>query len=107
MSRREWNEITLLSQRRCALVFLDDNMTETFTSERMFKTRLAQWGYLKKMRDIDWQAVAVLLKARKTGQKASVFTVHDRKIKPADLRRSLKDRKISENDLLAEAAAND
>src|SRR2546423_1382358 len=73
----------------------------------MFKTRLAQWGYLKKMRDIDWQAVAVLHNERKTRQKASVFKVHGRKIKLADLKRYLKDRKISEDNLLAEAAAND
>jgi tetratricopeptide (TPR) repeat protein len=74
----------------------------------MFKTRLAQWGYLKKMRDVDWQAVAVLHKQRKkSGQKPSAFKVHSRKIKLADLRKYLKDRKISEEDLLAEATAND
>src|SRR2546423_4390766 len=74
----------------------------------MFKTRLQQWGFLKKMRDIDWQAVAVLHKQRqKIGRKTSAFRVHGRKIKQADLRKYLKDRKISEEDLLAEAAAND
>lgn len=74
----------------------------------MFKTRLAQWGYLKKMRDVDWQAVAVLSKElQKSGRKASAFKVHRRKIKLADLKKYLKDRKMSEDDLLAEAAAND
>ena len=74
----------------------------------MFKTRLRQWGFLKKMRDIDWQAVAVLHKQRqKIGRKTSAFKVHGRKIKQADLRKYLKDREISEEDLLAEAAAND
>src|SRR5271170_6097415 len=74
----------------------------------MFKTRLQQWGFLKKMRDIDWQAVAVLHQQRqKLGRKTSAFKVHNRKIKQADLRKYLKDRGISEEDLLAEAAAND
>jgi tetratricopeptide (TPR) repeat protein len=74
----------------------------------MFKTRLRQWGFLKKMRDIDWQAVAVLRQQRqKLGRKTSAFKVHGRKIKQADLRKYLKDRGISEEDLLAEAAAND
>jgi tetratricopeptide (TPR) repeat protein len=74
----------------------------------MFKTRLRQWGFLKKMRDIDWQAVAVLHKQRqKLGRKTSAFKVHSRKINQADLRKYLKDRGISEEDLLAEAAAND
>jgi tetratricopeptide (TPR) repeat protein len=74
----------------------------------MFKTRLRQWGFLKKMRDIDWQAVAVLHKQRqKLGRKTSVFKVHSRKINQGDLRKYLKDRGISEEDLLAEAAAND
>jgi tetratricopeptide (TPR) repeat protein len=74
----------------------------------MFKTRLQQWGFLKKMRDIDWQAVAVLHKQRqKLGRKTSAFKVHGRKIKQADLKKYLKDRGISEEDLLAEAAAND
>src|SRR5947209_3374437 len=74
----------------------------------MFKTRLRQWGFLKKMRDIDWQAVAVLHKQRqKSGRKTSVFKIHNRKINQADLRKYLKDRGISEEDLLAEAAAND
>ena len=74
----------------------------------MFKTRLRQWGFLKKMRDTDWQAVAVLHKQRqKLGRKTSVFKVHSRNINQGDLRRYLKDRGISEEDLLAEAAAND
>jgi hypothetical protein len=71
----------------------------------MFKTRLQQWGFLKKMRDSDWQAVAVLDK--QLGRKTSAFKVHGRKIKKADLKTYLKDRGISEEDLLAEAAAND
>ena len=74
----------------------------------MFKTRLAQWGYLKKMRDIDWQAVTVLHKQRlKSGKKTGAFMVHRKKIKLADLKKYRKDRNISEEDLLAEAAAND
>ena len=108
MSEREWNETTLSKQRRHALTKRHSIVILRHTSERMFKTRLAQWGYLKKMRDIDWQAVAVLHKQRlKAGQKTSSFMVHGRRIKLADLGKYLKDQKISEDDLLVGAAAND
>src|SRR5947209_280321 len=109
MLGQNWNEIIRLRQRRHALVVQAGNMMlRSFQSERMFKTRLQQWGFLKKMRDIDWQTVAVLHKQRqKLGRKTFAYKVHSRKIKLADLRKYLKDRQISEEDLLAEAAAND
>lgn len=60
------------------------------------------------MRGVDRQAVAVLYKQRQeSGHKVTDFKVHKKTVKVAGLKSHLKDRTMSEEDLLAETAAND
>src|SRR5205807_2407159 len=76
----------------------------------MYKTRLAQWGYvknLKKTRQIDWQDDTVMQRERlRSGRSTSARQAHCREIKPNGPGKYLRRRKMYENDLLAEAAAN-
>ena len=76
----------------------------------MYKTRLAQWGYVKnskKTRQSDWQADAVMRRQRlRSGRSTSALQVHCREIKLDGPGKHLRYRKMSEDDLLAEVAAN-
>jgi tetratricopeptide (TPR) repeat protein len=76
----------------------------------MYKTRLAQWGYgknFKKTREIEWRAAAVVQRERlRSGRNTSALQVHCRGVGLNGPGKSLRYRKVSEDDLLAEAAAN-
>ena len=76
----------------------------------MYKTRLAQWGYvknLKKTRQIDWQDDAVMQRERlRSGRSTSARQAHCKEVKLNGPGKYLRRRKMYENDLLAEAAAN-
>jgi len=76
----------------------------------MYKTRLAQWGYVKnfkKTRAIDWQAdAAVQREPLLPGRSTPALQVHCREIKLDGSGKYLRYRKMSKDDLLAEAAAN-
>ena len=76
----------------------------------MYKTRLAQWGYVKnfkKTRDIDWQAAAVLQSERlRSGCGTSALQVHCQGVKLDVPGKHLRYRRVSEDDLTTETATN-
>ena len=62
----------------------------------MFKTRLEKWGYLKKARDSDWQAMNALHRQRQdAGKRSTVFEVHGKRRTLSDLKRHMNARKTS------------
>ena len=62
----------------------------------MFKTRLEKWGYLKKARDSDWQAMNALHRQRQdAGKRSTVFEVHGKRRTLSDLKKHMSARKHS------------
>jgi tetratricopeptide (TPR) repeat protein len=76
----------------------------------MYKTRLAQWGYVKnfkKTREIERRAAAVVQRERlRSGRNTSALQVPCRGVGLGGPGKCVRYRKVSEDDLLAEAAVN-
>lgn len=74
-------------------------------TERMYKTRLSQWGFAKNARGEDYRALAALHRTRKdsAGKPATEFLVRGRKKTIADLRAYIRSKNLSEEDFLAQA----
>ncbi|KIW48468.1 uncharacterized protein PV06_01049 [Exophiala oligosperma] len=76
-------------------------------TERMYKARLAQWGFSKNYSDKDYQICAVLHHARqKHGKRRTAFMIHGHKRSVKDLHKYIKGRKMSEDAFLATALKN-
>ncbi|KAK4938541.1 hypothetical protein LTR10_021073 [Elasticomyces elasticus] len=76
-------------------------------TERMYKARLAQWGFSKNYSDKDYQICAVLHHARqKSGKHRTAFIIHGHKRSAKDLHKYIKGRKMSEDAFLATALKN-
>ncbi|KIW19768.1 hypothetical protein PV08_00342 [Exophiala spinifera] len=76
-------------------------------TERMYKARLAQWGFSKNYSDKDYQICAVLHHARqKLGKRRTAFMIHGHKRSVKDLHKYIKGRKMSEDAFLATALKN-
>ncbi|KAK5384196.1 hypothetical protein LTR20_008664 [Exophiala xenobiotica] len=76
-------------------------------TERMYKARLAQWGFSKNYSDKDYQICAVLHHARqKSGKRRTAFVIHGHKRSVKDLHKYIKGRKMSEDAFLATALKN-
>ncbi|KAK5057549.1 hypothetical protein LTR84_011549 [Exophiala bonariae] len=73
-------------------------------TERMYKARLASWGFSKNYSDHDYQICAVLHYIRQnSGKQATAFEIHGRKRSLKDLHKYIKGKKMSEEEFLATA----
>ncbi|KAK5056070.1 hypothetical protein LTR84_012621 [Exophiala bonariae] len=76
-------------------------------TERMYKARLATWGFSKNYSDRDYQICAVLHYIRlNSGKQATTFEIHGHKRSLKDLHKYIKGRKMSEEEFLATALKN-
>ena len=74
----------------------------------MYKTRLEKWGFHKKVRDVDWQAMALLYQEREwAGNSSSAFSVHGRRKTLHDLKKYMKTHHLSDDEIRSNAAAAD
>jgi hypothetical protein len=76
-------------------------------SERMYKSRLSKWSFNKNASQRDWQIAAVMKEERqKRGKETVGFKIHNRTKSVLELKRHIKECRVTEKDFIATAFAD-